>query len=103
MKPVNYSLRPIMNAVRTDIRMENAPHKRRRRLVLPFVLGIVAGVGLAFVWPKLQPLVICLQDLSQNKFPIKTGMEGDDEWIKLYGEMRPRIQPNLQSIARFLF
>ena len=43
------------------------------RRLLTFVLGIIAGLGLAMVWPKLAPLATCLQELAQNEFPIKTG------------------------------
>jgi uncharacterized membrane protein len=43
------------------------------RRLLTFVLGLIAGLGLAMVWPKLAPLATCLQELAQNEFPIKTG------------------------------
>ena len=38
------------------------------RRLLTFVLGIIAGLGLAMVWPKLAPLATCLQELAQNEF-----------------------------------
>jgi hypothetical protein len=41
--------------------------------LLTFVLGLIAGLGLAMVWPKLAPLATCLQELAQNEFPMKTG------------------------------
>jgi uncharacterized membrane protein len=44
-----------------------------RGRLLTFVLGLIAGLGLAMVWPKLAPLATCLQELAQNEFPIKTG------------------------------
>ena len=44
-----------------------------RGRLLTFVLGLIAGLGLAMVWPKLAPVATCLQELAQNEFPIKTG------------------------------
>ena len=35
------------------------------RRLLTFVLGIIAGLGLAMVWPKLAPLATCLQELAR--------------------------------------
>jgi uncharacterized membrane protein len=58
--------------------------KRTSSRVLPFAIGIVAGLALAIAWPKLAPLAACLQEVAQNEFPIKTGSEGDDEWRKFY-------------------
>jgi hypothetical protein len=59
------------------------PEKRTSRRALPFAIGIVAGLALAIAWPKLAPLATCLQEVAQNAFPIKPGMEGD-EWRKFY-------------------
>ena len=58
--------------------------KRTSSRVLPFAIGIVAGLALAIAWPKLAPLAACLQEVAQNEFPIKTWPEGDDEWRKFY-------------------
>ena len=58
--------------------------KRTRSRVLPFVIGIFAGLALAIAWPKLAPLAACLQEVAQSEFPIKTWPEGDDEWRKFY-------------------
>ena len=57
--------------------------KRTSSRVLPFAIGIVAGLALAIAWPKLAPLATCLQEVAQNEFPIKPGTEGD-EWRKFY-------------------
>jgi hypothetical protein len=56
-----------------------------------FLLGIVAGVGLAFAWPKLAPLATCLQNVAQDVVPIRTtGTPGEDaDWVKIYGKMIP--------------
>jgi uncharacterized membrane protein len=58
--------------------------KRTSGRVLPFAIGIIAGLALAIAWPKLAPLATCLQEVAQNEFPIKTGTEGDDQWRKFY-------------------
>src|SRR6476661_3825799 len=58
--------------------------KRTRSRVLPFVIGIFAGLALAIAWPKLAPLAACVQEVAQSEFPIKTWPEGDDEWRKFY-------------------
>jgi uncharacterized membrane protein len=57
--------------------------KRTSSRVLPFAIGIVAGLALAIAWPKLAPLATCLQEVAQNAFPSKPGTEGD-EWRKFY-------------------
>jgi hypothetical protein len=85
------------------------PEKRTNWQVLPFVLGIVAGVGLAILWPKLAPLATCLQNLAQNDVPIPTGTEGDADWSKVYGEMRPvtkydrTFSPTYNQLLDFYF
>src|SRR6476646_11905950 len=50
--------------------------KRTRSRVLPFVIGIFAGLALAIAWPKLAPLAACLQEVAQSEFQIKTWPEG---------------------------
>ena len=60
-----------------------AIEKRTSSRVLPFAVGIIAGLALAIAWPKLAPLATCLQEVALNAFPIKPGTEGD-EWRKLY-------------------
>ena len=57
--------------------------KRTSSRVLPFAIGIIAGLALAVAWPKLAPLATCLQEVAQNAFPSKPGTEGD-EWRKFY-------------------
>jgi len=39
-----------------------------RGRLLTFVIGFIAGLGLAMMWPKLAPLTTCLQELAQNEF-----------------------------------
>jgi hypothetical protein len=86
------------------------PEKRTNWRVLPiFVLGIVAGLGLAIAWPKLAPLATCLQDVAQNEVPIPTGTEGDADWIKIYGEVKPvtkydrMFSPTYNQLLDFYF
>jgi hypothetical protein len=44
---------------------------------------------LAVLWPQLKPIATCVPDIAQNGLPIPTGTEGDAEWAKTYGPMRP--------------
>jgi hypothetical protein len=36
--------------------------------LLMFVLGLIAGLGLVMVWPKLAPLATCFQKVAQTSF-----------------------------------
>ena len=44
-----------------------------RGRLLTSVLGLIAGLGLAMVWPKLAPVATCLQDSRKTSFRLRQG------------------------------
>ena len=77
--------KPVMESLQPEDPTPTGPTKPKRTSsrVLPFAIGIIAGLALAIAWPKLAPLATCLQEVAQNAFPSKPGTEGD-EWRKFY-------------------